>query len=96
MKHLIHTFLAKSSVSELVKYEIYSDSRKLDYFGKVPEGTCRVISYGVENGIFKLLDSDVDVQPLFDANRPDPNTWYSDGNDRVNLEMLIKHLEKIA
>jgi hypothetical protein len=96
MKYLIQTFLAKSSDGSQIKYEIYSNSRKLDYYDKVPEGSCRVMSYRFEGNSINLVDEDVDVDPLFAANKPAPNTWYSDGPHRVNLEMLIEYLTKNA
>lgn len=96
MKYLIQTFLVKKGDAEQLKFEIYSASRKLDYYDKVPEGTCRVICYQLIGNSISLSNGDVDVQPLFEANRPKPDTWYSDGQDRVNLEMLIEYLTKNA
>ncbi|MBE4973210.1 hypothetical protein I5P92_08745 [Serratia ureilytica] len=95
MEHLIHTLLTNSKGGLLVKYEIYSTSRTLNYYNKVPEGTCRVIAYrlDISDSSFKVIDSDLDIQSLFEANRPKENTWYSDGQDRVNLEMVINHLK---
>jgi len=97
VEHLIHTLLVNGKGGLLVKYEIYSASRTLDYYGKVPEGTCRIIAYRLDIGdsVFKVIDTDLDIQSLFDANKPQPNTWYSDGPDRVNLEMVIQHLKKM-
>ncbi|WP_312663604.1 hypothetical protein [Pantoea sp. CTOTU49201] len=94
MKYLIQTFIAKNGDGDLIKYEIYSKSRKLDYYDKVPEGSCRVISYQLSGDSISVLNEDVDVNGLFEANRPKPNTWYSDGPHRVNLEMLIEYLTK--
>lgn len=94
MKYLIQTFLATSEDGIQIKYEIYSKRRKLDYYDKVPEGSCRVMSYQLSGNSISLIDEDVDVQPLFEANKPNPNMWYSDGTDRVSLEMLIEYLTK--
>ncbi|QJU39050.1 hypothetical protein [Serratia marcescens] len=95
MEHLIHTLLVTGKGGLLVKYEIYSTSRTLDYYNKVPEGTCRVIAYrlDINDSSFKVIDSDLNIQSIFDANKPKPNTYYSDGPDRVNLEMVIQHLK---
>lgn len=96
MKHLIHTFLTSAGQEGLIKYEIYSKSRKLGHYEKVPEGSCRIISYNLIGDEIKTTNLNVDVSSLFEANRPAPNTLYTDGPDRVNLEMLINHLIKIS
>lgn len=92
MRFLIQSFLARASSGHQLKYEIYSNSRQLNHYEKVPEGSCRVISYQLTDKSIKIIDGNVDVTPLFEANRPEPNSIYSDGNDRVNLEMLIDYL----
>jgi len=92
MKFLIQTFLTRSRDGKQLKYEIYSNSRKLDHYDKVPEGSCRVISYQLSDNSIVIINDNVDVMPLFAANRPKPDTWYSDGPDRVRLDMLIDYL----
>lgn len=77
MQYLIQTFLADSANGEQLKYEIYLKTMKLDAFNKVPEGSCRIMAYKLEGGLSHLIDDNVDVQPLFDANQPEPNAWYS-------------------
>lgn len=95
MKHLIHTILIPVNNGSLVKYEIYTTNQRLDYYGKVPDGTCRVIAMKLEPGdsVFKVTDSDVSLDELFKANQPKQDTWYSDGPDRVNLIMVIEYLK---
>lgn len=93
MRYLIQTLLATSNSGEMLKYEIYSDNRKVDYSDKIPEGSCKVIVYKLVGDAIQL-SSDVDLQALFDANRPAHNTFYSDGPHRVSLEMLIDFLNK--
>lgn len=94
MKHLIHTFLHTSNSGDVVKYEIFTKSRTLNMHEKVPEGTCRVIKseLSVPDAGFKITDSNLNLQPLYEANKPQPNTWYSDGPDRVSLDMIIDYL----
>lgn len=94
MKNLIQTILTETNDGSLNKFEIYSKHRKLDIYEKVPEGSCRVVLYKLEanDHVFKIIDSNVDLQNLFEKHKPDPNTWYSDGPNRVNLEMVIAYL----
>ncbi|MGC0885345.1 MAG: hypothetical protein EOO84_11385 [Pantoea sp.] len=92
MRFLIQTFLTRTNDGRQLKYEIYSNSRKLDHFDKVPEGSSRIICYQLYDKNIEIIDDDVDVKPLFEANQPDLNTWYSDGQDRVRLDMLIDYL----
>jgi len=92
MRFLIQTFLTRTNDGRQLKYEIYSNSYKLDHFDKVPEGSSRVICYELIDKITEVIDNDVDLTPLFKANQPKPNTWYSDGPDRVRLDMLIDYL----
>ena len=92
MRFLIQTFLTRTNDGRQLKYEIYSSNRKLDHFDKVPEGSCRVICYQLSDKSIQIINDDVDVTPLFEANQPKPNTWYSDGPDRVRLDMLIDYL----
>lgn len=94
MKYLIQTLLVNASGGGGVKYEIYSDSKDSDFLSKLPEGTCRVISYKLVNGTLQLLDDDMDLQALFDANRPAQDIFYPDGPHRVTLEMLVDYLNK--
>lgn len=95
MKHLIHTFLSKSSDGSIFKYEIYSKFQDLGYHKKVPEGTCQIIEskFESESGEFRVVNIDLDIDALFKANQPTPNTWYSDGQDRVSLDMVISYLD---
>ena len=95
MKHLLHTIVVSAKDRSLIKYEIYSNEYRFDYYGKVPEGTCRVIAYKLEptDSVFKVTDSDLSLDELFKANQPKPNAWYSDGPHRVNLEMVIEYLK---
>lgn len=96
MKHLLHTVIVSAKDSTLIKYEIYSKEYRFDYYGKVPEGTCRVIAYKLEpnDSDFKVIDSDFSLDGLFKANQPEPNTWYSDGPNRVSFEMVIEYLKR--
>ncbi|PKC35759.1 hypothetical protein V462_13890 [Pantoea ananatis 15320] len=94
MKYLIQTLLANSNSGGQIKYEIYSDVQGSDSLSKIPEGTCRVISYKLVKGSIQLLDDDLDLQALFDANRPAQGVFYPDGPHRVNLEMLVDYLHK--
>lgn len=92
MRFLIQTFLTRTNDGRQLKYEIYSNNRKLDHYDKVPEGSCRVVCYQLSDTGISIIDDDVDVRPLFEVNQPAPNTWYSDGPDRVRLDMLIDYL----
>lgn len=95
MKHLIHTSLNEKDNGDVIKYEIFFKYRKPDYHEKIPEGTYRIIEYRWSSGdlYFNVTDPDVDIQMLYERNKPDPNTWYSDGPHRVSLDMIIEHLE---
>lgn len=96
MKHLIQTLLTTSKDGALIKYEVYTDLRTLGHYETIPEGTCRVLlSTLSDDGLFRVTNNSVDIQELFDRNQPNPNTWYSDGPDRVNLQMLITYLENL-
>ncbi len=97
MKYLIQTFIKEYSDGSFDKFEVYSTASSLTAHKKVPEGTCRIVKYHSEAGSERLdvVDQDVDVQKLFDNNRPEPNTWYSDGQDRVSIYMLMDYLLKI-
>lgn len=44
--------------------------------------------------LFKFAYADFDILPLFEAKRSQPNTWYLEGPDKVNLEMIINYLQK--
>jgi hypothetical protein len=98
MKHLIHTIVLEGKSGDILKYEIFFWQGKLDYYGKVPEGKSRVIAskLDISDQVFKITDSDLSLIPLYEANKPTPNTWYSDGPERVNLEMVIEYLKKIS
>ncbi|HCB0413122.1 TPA: hypothetical protein MYM54_003333 [Klebsiella pneumoniae] len=97
MKYLNHTVLLSDQDGALIKYEIYTKQLRLENYGKVPEGTCRIVAYKLDDDadIFKVIDSDFSIDELFKANQPKPNTWYSDGPDRVNLDMVVEYLKKI-
>ncbi|HHG7313381.1 TPA: hypothetical protein ACPXSN_005319, partial [Klebsiella pneumoniae] len=97
MKHLVHSFLSVSSDGATIKYEIYSQDQELGHLKKIPEGSCQIIKsiYQKDSNGFKLIDLNVNVEDLFKANQPKPNTWYSDGQDRVNLDMLINYLDNL-
>ncbi|HEN3249992.1 hypothetical protein [Yersinia enterocolitica] len=97
MKYLLHTLMDKKSNGDIFKYEIYIEEKNINHHEKIPEGTCRVIAYKFEaaDSAFKIIDIDLNVQRLFDENKANPNTWYSDGNDRVNVNMLINYLQKL-
>ena len=97
MKHLIHTFISTSTDGSTLKYEIYSDYQSLDFRNKIQEGTCQVISSKFFSDInqFKVTDIDLNIDSLFKANQPKPNTVYFDGQDRVSLDMLISHLDSL-
>lgn len=92
--HLIHTVLTEANDGVLTKYEIYSNNRKVDIYGKVPEKTCRVIYSRLNKGeqVFKIIDSDVNLHILFENNKSHSESWFSDGPDKVNLEMVIDYL----
>lgn len=98
MKHLIHTIVLEGKAGDLLKYEIFFWQDKLDYYGKVPEGKSRVIASKLDKSdhVFKITDSALSLKPLYEANKPEPNTWYSDGQERVNLEMVIEYLKKVS
>ncbi len=97
MKYLIQTFIKEHAGGSLDKFELYSTSSSPTAHNKVPEGTCRIVKYHIEAGseLFNVVDRDVDVQRLFDDNQPEPNTWYSDGQDRVSIYMLMDYLLKM-
>lgn len=94
MKHLIHTFFNFGKSGSLIKYEIFTTYRKLGLHEKIPEGTYRIVEseLSVGESFFKITNSEIDIRPLYEANKPQPNTWYSDGPDRVSLEMIIDYL----
>ncbi|WP_426817663.1 hypothetical protein ACP3TC_04935 [Winslowiella sp. 2C04] len=94
MKYLLKTIIKELNNGAIEKFEIFSDFSSIGHYRKVPEGSCRILKYYFEpeSTGFKLVNPDVNVQDLFDANQPKPNTWYSDGSDRVNIDMLINHL----
>ena len=89
MKHLLHSFLSKSTDGSTFKYEIYSKYQELGYHKKIPEGTCQIVQsvFDVDSNLFKVVD--------IDLNQPNPNTWYSDGQDRVSLDMVISYLDAL-
>lgn len=97
MKYLLQTVISENHDGSVTKFEIFSDYALLDHHRKIPEGSCRILKFSLERDAqdFVLIDSNLDVQGLFDANQPKPNTWYSDGQDRVSMEMLIEYLSKI-
>lgn len=97
MKHLIHTFLSKSADGSIFKYEIYSKFHDLGHHKKVPEGTCQIIEskFEPESSEFNVININLNIDELFKANQPNPNTWYSDGQDRVNLDMVISYLDDL-
>ncbi|HGV0028913.1 TPA: hypothetical protein ACNFPK_001488 [Citrobacter freundii] len=97
MKHLIHTFLSKSADGSIFKYEIYSKFQDLGHYKKVPEGTCQIIEYKFEpdSSEFNVININLNIDELFKANQPNPNAWYSDGKDRVNLDMVISYLDDL-
>ncbi len=97
MKHLIHTFISKSVDGSFIKYEIYNENYDLGYHKKVPEGSCQIISskFDLDTSVFKVTDINLNIDDLFKANQPAPNTWYSDGQDRVSLDMVICYLKNL-
>lgn len=97
MKHLIHTFISKSAEGSIFKYEIYSKFQELGYHKKVPEGSCQIVEskFDPHSSEFKVNDISLNIDALFKANQPNPNTWYSDGQDRVSLEMVISYLDRL-
>lgn len=97
MKHLIHSFISKTADGSTIKYEIYCKSHDLGFHKKVPEGSCQIISskFDPNVGDFKVADINLDIDDLYKANQPEPNVWYSDGQDRVSLDMVISHLAKL-
>lgn len=97
MKHLAHTFLVTTADGSVIKYEIYTKDFDLGYYKKIPEGTCRIISskFDMASKEFKVEDINLNIDNLFVANRPAPNTWYSDGQHRVSLDMVINHLKNL-
>lgn len=97
MKHLIHSFLSTSANGSTFKYEIYSKHQELGYHKKIPEGTCQIVQskFDEDSSEFKVLDVDLNIDRLFKANQPTPNTWYSDGQDRVSLDMVICFLDDL-
>lgn len=97
MKHLIHTFLSVSPGGSTVKYEIYSDYQEIGHHKKIPEGTCQIIKskFDSDSNEFKMTDFNLNIDKLFKANKPKPNTWYSDGQDRVSLDMIINYLDNL-
>ncbi|WP_039029288.1 hypothetical protein [Leclercia adecarboxylata] len=98
MKHLIHTFLSTKSGGDTVKYEIFTKGSDLGYYKKVPEGTCQIIAskFDPSGNNFAVIDVNLNIDNLYEANKPAPNTWYSDGPDRVSLDMIISHLNKLS
>ena len=97
MKHLIHSFILKATDGSTIKYDIFCMSYDLGYHKKVPEGSCQIISskFDPDGGDFKVTDINLNIDALYKANQPDPNTWYSDGQDRVSLDMVISYLAKL-
>jgi len=97
MKHLIHSFLSTSIDGSILKYEIYSKYQELGHYNKVPEGTCQIVAlkFDSNSNEFKVTDINLDIDRLFKDNQPAPNTWYSDGQDRVSLDMVIGYLDKL-
>ncbi|WP_395313128.1 hypothetical protein V1603_19555 [Enterobacter sp. ECC-219] len=97
MKHLLHSFLSKSTDGSTFKYEIYSKYQELGYHKKIPEGTCQIVQsvFDADSNLFKVVDINLNIDELFKANQPNPNTWYSDGQDRVSLDMVISYLDAL-
>ncbi|SUY02786.1 hypothetical protein [Citrobacter youngae] len=97
MKHLIHSFILKTDDGSTIKYEIYCKNHDLGYHKKVPEGSCQIISSKLDpdDRDFKVTDINLNIDALYKANQPAPNTWYSDGQDRVSLDMVISYLAKL-
>lgn len=94
MKYLLQTIIKEPKDGSIVKFEIFTNFSSLNHHKKVPEGSFRILKYRLESESknFEIVDNNVDVQALYDANQPNPNTWYSDGNDRVGIDMLVNYL----
>jgi hypothetical protein len=58
MKHLLHSFLSKSTDGSTFKYEIYSKYQGGDII-KIPEGTCQIVQsvFDVDSNLFKVAIS---------------------------------------
>ncbi|HIF8253273.1 TPA: hypothetical protein ACX448_003996 [Klebsiella pneumoniae] len=97
MKHLIHTFLSTSRSGSIIKYEIFSEYQELGHHKKIAEGTCQIVKseFDQDSNEFKVTDINLNIDKLFSANQPKPNTWYSDGQDRVSLDMVINYLNDL-
>ncbi|MHA0954030.1 hypothetical protein [Enterobacteriaceae bacterium NFIX31] len=94
MFHLLHTILTEENSGVLIRYEIYAKKQNIGIYGNISEETCRVIysKFDEKIQVFKIIDSDVNLHFLFERCKPHSDSWFYDGPDKVNIQMIINYL----